>query len=102
MSIKYDYPALTVWRANFNGDNFDPNQEWKLIEQIGTNLIKTYYKTQRVATLSPRDVYQNIFSNALPNGTIQTVLYDNPNDDPETPGVVRMNVALAGLEFIPD
>jgi len=57
----------------------------------------------RIATVAPRDVYQDVLSNHFPNGTIRSVLYDNPDDDlPLNNGVVRMNVPLAGFEFIPD
>ena len=34
---------------------------------------------------------------------IRTICYDNPdNDMPETKGVVRMKVPIAGFEFVPD
>ena len=57
----------------------------------------------RVATVAPRDVYQDVLSNHFPNGTIRTVCYDIPEDDPPlTNGVVRMRVPMAGCEVVPD
>ena len=74
-----------------------------MIEQIGANLITVYQKSKRIATVAPRDAYQNVLSNHLPNGTIRTVLFQDPNDDwPEHPGIVRMDVPIAGFEFVPD
>ena len=44
-----------------------------------------------------------MLSNHLPNGTIRSVIYQDPNDDwPEHDGVVRMDVPIAGFEFVPD
>ena len=44
-----------------------------------------------------------MLSNHLPNGTIRSVLYQDPNDDwPEHDGIVRMDVPIAGFEFVPD
>ena len=82
MRIKafYDWPALTLWRANVNSVNrtqYDKNiANVKLLEQIGTNLIQITQLTHRVVTVAPRDLYQMVLSNAFKDGKIITVCYD--------------------------
>ena len=56
-----------------------------------------------MVTVSPRDVYQLVLSNAYKDGSIVTVCYDTIQCDlPLTPGCVRMKCPLAGFKFIPD
>jgi hypothetical protein len=61
MTIKYDYSCVTMWRASLNGDlrkKYDSNvAEVRCVEQIGTNLLKCYQRTKRIATVASRDVY---------------------------------------------
>ena len=107
IKAEYDWPALTLWRANVSTVNrplYDKNIESvKLLEQIGTNLIQIRQKTHRIVTVAPRDLFQMVLSNAFNDGTIMTICYDTIQCDlPATPGCVRMRCPLAGFKVSPN
>ena len=62
-----------------------------------------YTRIYRIVTVSPRDVYHNVFYHVDPDGTIYMVAYDSPDDDlPEESGCVRMRLPLAGMIIKPE
>ena len=86
-----------------NRYKYDPNiEKVEILEQIGANFLFSYQKLHRVLTVAARDVYQYIYYNINPDGSIILVLYDDEKDDmPEEPGCVRMQVPLGGLSMTP-
>lgn len=65
--------------------------------------MTVYQKSKRIATVAPRDAYQNALYTIESNGTIRCCLYQDPNSGlGETSGIVRMDVPIAGIEVVPD
>lgn len=97
-----DYDPVTTARAYSNPKirrTYDRNvNEFKQIEKFGTNLIMLYQSTNRVLAVAGRDIYYYCLFTHEQDGSFKCVFY--PADHmPETKGLVRMSMPLAGFRF---
>jgi hypothetical protein len=100
-----DYDPITTFRAWSNTECrliYEKNVERvEVLDYYGPNLLYGYQKTHRILTVSSRDIYQMIFWEIDPDGSIFMVIYEQIEDTPEETECVRMRLPIGGCLFQP-
>jgi hypothetical protein len=78
--------------------------DYEMLGSLGCNLHIAYQKTERVAIISSRDIYNLVFLNALDDGSIILVSTEHPDEEkyPPRDQCVRMKLPVAGVWVKPD
>lgn len=72
-----------------------------ILETLGVNFYYGYQRTIRILTIAPRDCYLYILQHTEKDGTICSIIYDDPDDEkPTESGIVRCN-ALGFMKCTP-
>ena len=74
------------------------NEESYIVKKIGANAFIHYKKIKKIIVISSRDMITNLIMNQEPDGSVVTVAssLNCKQEQPETDGVIRASVILAG------